>query len=238
MKTPTGDTIVGRKKDLPCSQITVWTPSRGIDLWHILESVGIDLWHIIQSEEEMKVAWDSRKSVEGLPILQQVSSRRWLPPPSNILKVNVDGAVCCHSGRAAIGCVGRDSGGGWIEGEAWNVGEATVIKAELLAVYYGLHLAWKLGVQSVILETDSQQAVDIICNGAWANEELNGVVDACKELIHREWKVIVVHIYREANAVADWIARWGLSQPLGRSGIGTPPNALVNLMLLDCNMYF
>lgn len=173
------------------------------------------------------------KQLDGLKSMNRRTEARWVPPPSNVLKVNVDGVVCSGDGRAAVGCVGRDSTGGWIAGEAWNVGVATPAKAELLALFYGLHFAWKLGFMSDMVETDSQQVVDLIYSQVNGNEQLSGLVEACQELMQREWYVMVVHIYREANAVADWIARWGLNQPLGRSGIEVPPDVLYNLIMLD-----
>lgn len=44
----------------------------------------------------------------------------------------------------------------------------------------------------------------------------NGVlVEKCKELIWRDWEIEVIHIYLEANTVADMLANWALQHQIG-----------------------
>lgn len=41
------------------------------------------------------------------------------------------------------------------------------------------------------------------------------LVEKCKELIQTDWEIEVIHIYKEANTVADGVTNWALQQQIG-----------------------
>ncbi|KAH9665427.1 putative ribonuclease H protein [Citrus sinensis] len=63
-----------------------------------------------------------------------------LPPPWPWCKLNTDGS-CKNTGEAGASGVIRDSFGNWISGFSMNIGESSVIMAELWGMYQGLSLA-------------------------------------------------------------------------------------------------
>ncbi|KHN48299.1 hypothetical protein glysoja_007968 [Glycine soja] len=59
----------------------------------------------------------------------------------------------------------RDHLGQWLEGFAGYCGFTTKLNAELLAIYNGLRIAKERGFVSIICESDSKVALDLIKDG-------------------------------------------------------------------------
>lgn len=51
----------------------------------------------------------------------------------------------------------------------------------------------------VVLESDSTEAIDCVLGSCKGNEEDEKIINDCKELISREWIVIIKHIGRRAS---------------------------------------
>jgi ribonuclease HI len=58
----------------------------------------------------------------------------------------------------------RNNRGSWIHGFSRSCGKASNLVAELSAIWKGLQLTWNLGYKSIIMESDSQAALDLIAN--------------------------------------------------------------------------
>ncbi|KAL4319432.1 hypothetical protein GQ457_18G015740 [Hibiscus cannabinus] len=114
----------------------------------------------------------------------------WLRPPIGWIKVNVDAAVSMVEGLAGIGAVFRDDGGSWLFGFPRFVGRCTVLVAELWAIHDGLAQAWGRGHRCVELESDNLEAVRL-------------------QWLRLEWRVVVRHVPRGKNRVADMLAAKG-----------------------------
>ena len=57
-----------------------------------------------------------------------------------------------------------------------------------------------------------------------------------KNILDRDWEVNILHVYREANYVADWLANFGLSRDLldrGADTITDPPAGIFPLLYYD-----
>ncbi|KAE8705458.1 hypothetical protein F3Y22_tig00110429pilonHSYRG01311 [Hibiscus syriacus] len=103
---------------------------------------------------------------------------------------------------AAAGGVIRDARGEWIIRFSRSVRTWSVLNAELWAIYDVLLHAWDLGVKKIIVETDSALAVDLINKSGRSNDSVM-ILLLIRTVINRSWEVQVVHVYREANKVAD-----------------------------------
>ncbi|CAN1821855.1 hypothetical protein LINPERHAP1_LOCUS29712 [Linum perenne] len=79
----------------------------------------------------------------------------------------------------------------------------------------GLHIAWDLGYQNVILELDSSSAVASISGSTSEDTRHGHIIQQFRELWNRQWQVKVQHSFRETNQVADLLAHFGHGQPLG-----------------------
>ena len=126
--------------------------------------------------------------------------------------------------------------GSWITGFARNNGICSSVTAELWAVYIGLQLTWDRGYRKVILESDSSVVVGLM-NGDKVSMDRNcTLIMKIRDMLDRAWEVRTVHIYREANCVADWLTNFGLSRDVidRQSDVLTdPPSGLYTLLYYD-----
>lgn len=85
----------------------------------------------------------------------------------------------------------------------------------------------------VVLESDSTEAIDIVLGVCAGNAEDRAVIQECREIISREWKIEIRHISREANKIADWIAKWAARRRVGTFELKNPPQELMELLIKD-----
>ncbi|KAG7589698.1 Ribonuclease H-like superfamily [Arabidopsis suecica] len=123
-------------------------------------------------------------------------------------KLNTDGASHGNPGLAAAGGVVRDGEGNWCSSFALNIGICSAPLAELWGVYYGLYIAWERGITCLELEVDSEIVVGFLRTGI---EDLHPLED---------------------NRLADELANYAFSLPLGCHLFASNPES-VNLLLLE-----
>lgn len=188
---------------MACQSIWRWRNEAIFEQVQLDEAVKVGC--IIRSFEETVAAFSRRVSV--------VSERRqpnvpgWVKPTGGYIKLNVDGAVNESTGRASIGCVVRDTRGRWVSGEVRSLGRVRPLTAELCAIHFGLLLAWRKGFQKLVLETDCLEAKNLIMGYKDGSVEDRALIQIYKELLARHWEVKVIHVPRESNYGADWLAK-------------------------------
>ena len=82
--------------------------------------------------------------------------------------------------------------------------------AELMGIKFGLRCCWDLGVRNVVIENDCLEAVDLIEDETVDPQDNEEVVDEIREMLKREWDVQLCWCRREANKVADSLAKRAL----------------------------
>ncbi|KAH9671332.1 putative ribonuclease H protein [Citrus sinensis] len=87
----------------------------------------------------------------------------WKLPPKNAFKLNTDGA-CKKMNRAAAGGLMRNANGNQVAGFYAHIGISSITNVELWGLFYGTDLAWKLGVQNLLVEVDSKCTIDLLAN--------------------------------------------------------------------------
>ena len=66
----------------------------------------------------------------------------------------------------------------------------------------------------MILESNSRAVVGIV-NGDSVRVDRNyNMIMKIRELLGKDWEVKTLHVYREANCVADWLANFELTRDL------------------------
>ncbi|XP_061373781.1 uncharacterized protein LOC133316100 [Gastrolobium bilobum] len=135
----------------------------------------------------------------------------WTPPPMGCVKVNTDGSS--KSGNIQGGCGGslRDVSGLWLKGFAKRLGACNSMKAENWGMLLGLQMAWDLGHRRVIIEGDSQAALNLINEGVAGNHPLAGLIRRIGQIRSWDWQVEFKHVNREGNGVADWLTNFACS---------------------------
>ncbi|RYR58930.1 hypothetical protein Ahy_A05g024789 [Arachis hypogaea] len=85
---------------------------------------------------------------------------RWSRPEEGCIKVNVDGSWFSHKQD-----VFRDSKGRFLKGFSCNLGNCSIMHAELWAVIHGLNIATTNGYHNLVVKSDSATAINFINYG-------------------------------------------------------------------------
>ncbi|XP_028754580.1 uncharacterized protein LOC114714055 [Neltuma alba] len=132
----------------------------------------------------------------------------WTPPPSNSVRIDVDGSVKTNS-QAACGGTIRNNGGEWITGFTRYIGVGSVIEAELEAIKTGLEIGRGLGYGKIQLYIDSIEAFNILMRDGMNGHPLQSLVNEVRELIYANWDVEISYTSRETIRCADYMAKMG-----------------------------
>ncbi|KAK3199278.1 hypothetical protein Dsin_022693 [Dipteronia sinensis] len=138
----------------------------------------------------------------------------WVPPPKEVLKFNVDGSFKKEIGRAGIGGVLLNSRGEVLCSFSAFVGNVDASTAELLAIQKACFLCVSkasVGRRKICIESDSRVAVSWVKDDDFGNLALVDVIyDICSKL-RLLGKTSVNYIARDANVVADGLAKRGVA---------------------------
>ncbi|KAF7824182.1 putative ribonuclease H-like domain, reverse transcriptase zinc-binding domain-containing protein [Senna tora] len=195
----------GVKDNDICFGVVVWL------LWKVRNSTifGVDDKFLEPLDLRVKILSDEFSSMcdvgKGCSN-KEVVWIKWKPPELGSVKINVDGARSLSEDWAGCGGVIRSSNGSWLGGFFKFVGCVSVLEAEIWGCLEGLELALKSGFDSVWLESDSLLAVNFIRNGCNDDHVCAGLIKRVRSLMAHFRYVKILHIFREANGVADFLA--------------------------------
>ncbi|CAN1732114.1 Putative ribonuclease H protein At1g65750, partial [Linum perenne] len=139
----------------------------------------------------------------------------WIPASDDWITVNMDGSVLQPQSQAAGGGIVRDSHGNKIAAFSANFGRCSIMRVELRAAALGLETAWDSGCRKVNIQLDSKAAIDAINGDPSSAGRHCQTLQRIRNLCNREWEVVVTHIFREGNRVADLLAHQGHSLAFG-----------------------
>lgn len=95
-------------------------------------------------------------------------------------------------------------------------GKGDALYAELSAIKNGLTFAWSEGHRNIHCETDSLKVVNLLQDGVCHNfHKYSTILGEIRSLLNQQWLVHISHVYKEANACADYLAKFGATQCLG-----------------------
>lgn len=103
----------------------------------------------------------------------------WTRLTTVAITINVDGASQSSIRHAGEGCIARDQYGKWLMGEACNVGQIGSLTAQLLEIFFGLKLTWRMDYRNVILEAYSVEAISLIVGTGEGNYEDPLLIQSC-----------------------------------------------------------
>ncbi|KAH9779858.1 putative ribonuclease H protein [Citrus sinensis] len=157
---------------------------------------------------------------------------RWKAPIWPCVSLNTDGARKGFGYAGASGLI-RDSNGNWLMGFTINLGMYSVVSAELWGLLHGLRVAWEYGFRRLQVGVDNKSAVHLLEMAHPSTNEDAILVKAIRELLARDWIIHMEHVYKEANSVADFLASYSLTTPIGLHVFISPPPAIVGLLCND-----
>ncbi|KAK4270879.1 hypothetical protein QN277_019646 [Acacia crassicarpa] len=149
-------------------------------------------------------------------------------PNSNTL--SVDGAVSQGSKKAGCGGIIRNNKGEWISGFSHFLGRCDVEEAEEWAILLGLRLAWDEGFRRIMVESDSKMVIDKLLSGS-TDITSSLVFLQIREMLCRAWEVKLHFAPRSLNALADAMAKRGLTIS---NVLNVCPDSLRHVLAKDC----
>lgn len=164
---------------------------------------------------------------------KQVRLIAWSCPPHGFVKINIDGSAATNPGEIAMGGVCRDHTGSGCFGFTLHLGWGTILKAEIFAIYWAIYLAWERGYRKVVIESDSEVAVQKFHQPVAVRDPFYHVLVRSRRLLQQEWYCWVNHVYREANLCADFMANLALSGGRELSLYADPPMGIGRLLQDD-----
>ncbi|XP_042974784.1 uncharacterized protein LOC122306423 [Carya illinoinensis] len=133
---------------------------------------------------------------------------RWHPPPSDFLKLNIDGATFPELSVAGVGVVLRNHKGEVIV--ACSKVEKEVSSAEFIeavALLRGLQLCVQWGIPKLMLETDCLILVNALNGNSECLTDFAFILQDIRRLMAAFQEVKVVHVNHLGNQVAHLLAR-------------------------------
>ncbi|KAI5351195.1 hypothetical protein L3X38_004086 [Prunus dulcis] len=199
----------------------------------------------------------------GMPI--QISSphpSHWLPPISSYVKINIDGSWKSGSAMVGVGVIIRKIAGSCIGGLAAQVRAQSPLMAEVLALKYGLLRAKELNLVNIVVEYDSQVAINSVMRDvSSSNWELYPIIvveydsqvainSVLRDVSSSNWELYPIlkdirflkasftnlnwaWVPREANRSADAIASLARKGMCLESWLVRPPSSLVHILSRD-----
>ncbi|CAN1807882.1 Putative ribonuclease H protein At1g65750 [Linum perenne] len=162
---------------------------------------------------------DNRALGVGRP--REVVDLAWDPGPIGWMVLNTDGSVNLNRKRATAGGLLRDADGRYSLAYTMNLGNCSITRAEMRGALRGLELAWDAGYRKLIVCLDSMAAVQLLTKSGEPNHQHGMETLRFRELINRNWEVIIEHTYRERNCTADYLASLGYDYPFGSHMVST-----------------
>ncbi|XP_039065453.1 uncharacterized protein LOC120210860 [Hibiscus syriacus] len=96
--------------------------------------------------------------------------------------------------------------------------------------------AWNLGERLIMVETDSLVAIRMLKKNT-KRGSIFTLIDCVNELINRDWNIVLKHISRNANKVADRLAKIVATRGEARIVFSTPPLKVIDIVQREAEDY-
>ena len=162
---------------------------------------------------------------------QSNNQQTWLPPPK--YKVNVDAAIRPSNQTAGLGLVIRDSRGKVVAAAVQKTtykGDVDCMEAE--AVNFGIQVAQNANLLPMIIESDSKEVVDLVCNRKGSRSEIFWTIATIQDSLKRLSGVQIQHVLRSYNHTAHVLGKKALDYVSSVVWLGNYPDEI--LLLLPC----
>jgi ribonuclease HI len=163
---------------------------------------------------------------------------RWKKPPEDFLCLNVDASYNIERSTGSSGAVIRDARGSFIAAAAKyyeHVFDAHM--AEAMALREGLTLAQQVGCSRLLIQSDCAEVVETIKQGGLSATASVPIYDECAQLWQEFVSISIEHCNREANSVADKIARMTMESKLSCNWVNEPPSDILEALVNDVMMF-
>jgi ribonuclease HI len=166
----------------------------------------------------------------------QKKRERWKAPDEGVLKINTDASFLKTAMAGSTGFIVRDHQGRMIRGQAlWYDHAANALIMEAMAILDGARHAMERNYDRVIIESDSQMAVNL-CNANDQNRsELMPICQEISEIKRAFTSFSILFVGRDANKAAHLCAKRASFDRRRCLWINYNPDFLVDTLRSDCN---
>jgi ribonuclease HI len=163
---------------------------------------------------------------------KKVSIQKWSPPPSEFLKINIDGAFYESLKAGGWGFTVRDDRGLLIVAGAGNLEHLSdALHAEALALLYALKISTQMGCVRVIFETDSMMLKQAISSDEYKLAPLGALFQEIRQQLNIAFTDVNLSVCsRSCNNAAHTLAAHGASMGNGiyKTWLGHFPGFVMN----------
>ncbi|XP_060182106.1 uncharacterized protein LOC132611743 [Lycium barbarum] len=137
----------------------------------------------------------------------------WRPPDSGWIKCNTDGASRGNPGRSSWGFCLRNTSGDLVFAQSHEMryGNYTNTQAEAEAIMQALKYTKRMNIQQMIVETDSMIMKNVMERKWQVPWQIINVMEEIWRIMG-ERTVVVNHIFREGNKLADFLTNLALDR--------------------------
>jgi ribonuclease HI len=158
----------------------------------------------------------------------------WKKPMEGGFMINVDAAFDGESGKGATGVIIRDHTGAFVAAlQTYLPHVVDAPMAEAYAFRDGLTLAQQIGLQNFTIQTDCAQVVETMKDGGFSATSSAAIYDDCSILWSGFGKVAIEFCNREANLVANELARVSFSSGRSCTWVDEPPSFILSKLVSD-----
>ncbi|XP_075663011.1 uncharacterized protein LOC142632511 [Castanea sativa] len=159
---------------------------------------------------------------------------KWLPPPTNWVKVNFDGATFGTSSSAGLGVIIRNDLGLVMAAFTQPIPLPTSVEmVDVLAARSALCFAKDLGFTKLVVEGDSKIAIQALTNDSLSSSCFGHIIKDIKRLSSTLESVIFSHTRRQGNEVAHGMARMACNFSLFQSWMEDVPSGVKAVYLSE-----
>jgi ribonuclease HI len=186
---------------------------------------------IIKGKSPILVRPDQQRSAPA-PV---AAENAWVKPPLGHVKLTTDGSFVQQDGTAAAGMIIRRSDGTIVLSSCRSLRKCgSALEAELCAVMEGMSLALEWCQEPIIVETDSDTVVKMLCNKVKDLSPLGHLVAEAKELLS-DRIVRISKVPRSHVSSGHLLASFGRLNDHTTVWLGSGPEAILDSLLRDCN---
>ncbi|KAG4973833.1 putative ribonuclease H protein [Glycine soja] len=138
-----------------------------------------------------------------------------------------DGAVMEGGSKGACGSLVRDHTGAFLCGVSINIGKGSVLEEELKGILFGLKLAWSRGYRRIRVDSDSLVAIKLMSKGCCMRHPFYNLVQEIHAVHGYQGNIYWNHVLREANQVADALAKKAITTLSLYQVFDFPPSCIV-----------
>ncbi|XP_060182063.1 uncharacterized protein LOC132611694 [Lycium barbarum] len=144
--------------------------------------------------------------IESLCLVIKCTTVYWKSLAREMIKLNTDGSFISTNGKAGIGGVVSNEQGDFIMGFSIPVNSSSNNQAEMEAASFGSNWCIQNGFTNIHIELDSLLITEMLIKKDTKNMKLKHMVKATSNTL-RGANVIFTHCFREANQIADFLAK-------------------------------